>query len=799
MKAHLLTLSLLAVFIETFAQSAFVNWLDQNHARFIENIGQFAGKNQYKNEQILYAIDEGRLQVHFTKDGFTYCLDKIEKTHEHERRPNETGPEYEMRLRMQKIKLKVTTETVAIKWQGINSGTQIIPLDLAQDYFNYTINVNGEPKSINYIKGYKKLLYKNIYPNIDLEYTIHPRKGFKYSFILHPGANPGLIQMRVESSNAISMDEQGNLHYSTMFGDIIDHAPHTYYYYNPTITINSSFKKIGTNLFTFDLEPYNLAETVIIDPWTIAPSFSNSNRVWEIETDDLGNVYAYGGDTPARLRKYNSAGTLLWTYNTTWDTANYWMGTLRTNPVTGTSYITSGSNGEIRCINTTGGSVWFNNPNGILGPLYEYWKLDFNCDRTQLICGGMRAPNPFSLSNYRGVMINLNMSSGAVLGFLPVGWTALPKIKEVRSICTTPGNNIAFMTLDSIGEIYAPSMTLNYRDQNVYNFSYYTPSYSIDGNMGSSAMCADEYFLYTRSGSTLHKRNFSGGVIATVSIPGGSNTVSIDGISPDSNGLDVDASGNVYVGSSTGVYKFNSSLTLIASATTPNVVYDVAINPTSNEVVACGNGFIASVGITTGARVNLPCVVLPVQLVHFDAQCLPNDYIAIQWTTESEKDNEKFILERGFVPKGSIEVSWEVIATIKGAGNSHGIRQYEFIDKTARKGVDYYYRLKNVNKNGQQQYFKPIQVQCFDVNQNNFVYPTVSEATFTVQYNVAYSAQSIIEVLDMQGRKVYTKVPQNIIQDNVVETLNLGHLAKGMYLIVARTPEKTYSQKVTLK
>jgi len=229
------------------------------------------------------------------------------------------------------------------------------------------------------------------------------------------------------------------------------------------------------------------------------------------------------------------------------------------------------------------------------------------------------------------------------------------------------------------------------------------------------------------------------------------------------------------------------------------VVYDVAINPASNEVVACGNGFVASVGISTGARVSIPCVVLPVQLMNFQAQCLANDNVVLQWNTESEKENKEFVLERGFVPTGSVEVSWEKITTLKGGDNSTTVKQYEYIDKTAKKGVDYYYRLKTINKNGQNQYFAPIQVQCFGINENAFVYPTISEGSFTVQYSAAYSQNSTIEVFNMNGEKVFSKVPQNIIQDNVVETLNLGHLAKGMYLIVARTKEKVYAQKAIIK
>lgn len=409
----------------------------------------------------------------------------------------------------------------------------------------------------------------------------------------------------------------------------------------------------------------------------------------------------------------------------------------------------------------------------------------------------MRAPNPFSISNYRGVMININMSTGAIISYLIVGTIAGVKIKEVRTLCATPGNNFAFSTLDSIGEM-STGMTLNYKDQNIYNFSYGTPSYSIDGNMGFSGMRADANFLYTRSGSTLHQRNFGGGVLGSVAIPGGSHSTSFDGISPNNSGLDVDALGNIYVGSSTGVHKFNSALGLVSSAGTPNVVYDVAINPASNEVVACGNGFVASVGITTGARVSIPCVVLPVQLLNLNAQCLPSGHVNIQWSVEDQNEVKQFVLERGSVPTGSVEIAWEVISTFKNIENTT-IKQYEYIDSTIKKGTEYYYRLKYITKNGQHQYFAPIQVQCFDINEKAFVYPTISQGSFTVQYSSAYSKYSTIEVFNMNGEKLYSKVPQNIIQDNVVETLNLGHLSQGAYLIVVRTKEKVSTQKILIQ
>ena len=48
-----------------------------------------------------------------------------------------------------------------------------------------------------------------------------------------------------------------------------------------------------------------------------------------------------------QILKYNSAGTLQWTYNTPYDTSNVWLGTFAVDNL-GNSYVTAGSTAQIQ-------------------------------------------------------------------------------------------------------------------------------------------------------------------------------------------------------------------------------------------------------------------------------------------------------------------------------------------------------------------------------------------------------------------------------------------------------------------
>ncbi len=565
---------------------------------FIENKGQFNGRNKKPESNIMYAIDHGPYQVYFTRTGITYRLDKkLPRKKWDKTQPIQSEEHWKSIMDMRK-QVNMVSDIIHIDWTDCNPNTEIIATDARPDYFSYAMGNNNT--NYNQVKGFARLTYKNIYEKIDLEYEFHEKEGFKYAFILHPGADPSMIKMKFSESAKVTKDDEGNIKIQTQFGEITDHAPVTFYSEKRSDIIGSTFKLTGNEL-SFRLADYDRSKKVILDPWTVFPTSPNSNKVWEVETDNAGNVYAYMGDMPITLRKYNPAGALQWTYLTPWDSSGYWIGGMITHP-SGESYITSGSNGEIRKISTTGSQLWFNNPNALTS--YEYWSLAFNCDLTKLVIGGTRLQFSIPTPILRGTVMQINLANGAITQTVIVGFGNVigipPNIQEVSSICSAPNGNYYFLTLDTVGAIKDDLTSIAFKTQTSYNFDYYIPGYGFGTKQPISAIRATPTHFFTHNGIEIHKRDLlTGAVIANASIPSGISNTSFFGTKTQGNGgLDVDSCGNVYVGSGNGVYKFDSNLNLVASATTPGPVYDVDVS-NSGEVAASGNNFVATVSLSS--------------------------------------------------------------------------------------------------------------------------------------------------------------------------------------------------------
>lgn len=561
---------------------------------FIENRGQFyLTKVEAPDRKVLYAYDGLNTRIMFTKSGVVYDFRTREpkKRDIHEEKFS-SAKEY-MEEEEKEKKPIIKTDAVGFTWVGSNPNCQIIPEGKTEDYHSYSFYAGGIEKHENFIPGFTKLIYKDLYPGIDVEYVLHPESGIKYTLTVHPGADPSVIKMHY--SDRIHLNEQGNVEIGTKFGNIVDHAPKSFLAGNENEVVESSFEKSGKTI-GFKIGNYDKSKTLIIDPWVATPSLPNSNKIWETETDNAGNVYIYGGDTFIRVLKYNAAGALQWNYNTAWDSANYWIGGFIVQPVTGDVYMVTGSDARIRKTNTASTVQWTVNPNGVFGPIYEYWSLAFNCDLTKLCVGGSRLQSPLAIPpQIRGTVMDINMSTGAIINFNTVGYGSTlptPKVQEVSSVAMAPNGKYYFLTLDTIGAIpsnFNGTTPVSFKTGNGYNFNYYIPGYGFGTKQPISAIRANSSAVYTINGATLHKRDLNTGtIIATAPIPGGStSTIVIGGIVNNNGGLDIDSCGNVYVGSTNAVHKFDGNLNLLSSVATTFAVYDVDVN-SNGEVAACG-------------------------------------------------------------------------------------------------------------------------------------------------------------------------------------------------------------------
>ncbi len=587
MRHFLVVLGILCSSTVAFCQTSNIQWNGSltTGRSFIENKGQFNDLNPNTRSEVLFALDGGNSMIFFDKEGITFRSAKKVKNQDR-RKGDETKPKY--------LEEK---EFITMKWEGASTGSELIAVDMASDKHTYAmLQPDRSTIDLPNVRGFRKLIYRNLYPNIDVEYTVHEVEGIKYNIILHPGADVSNIKMLYGGSSGLTLDGEGNLVVPSVFGQITDHAPSTFYTASNK-PIDSRFKLKG-NMVGFELDAYDDSQAVTIDPWVTTPAFPNSGGIWDVDVDDLGNVYIYGGDTPMKLQKYSAAGALQWTYVTPWDSANYWIGTMVTEPTTGDCFITAGTDPRISRISTGGSNIW--TANG--GAFDEYWKLAFNCDYTRLMLGGTRLSLGGTAIQGYGYVFEIDMNTGAqinnaeVASISPGPINLISNPNEVRAMCASPNGKYYYLTLDTIG-VFDDNLNLGYQDNSGYAFSYRVAGYGAT-NQSINAMAATTDHLYTQNGSIVEKRNIvDGSVLLSANIPGGITTSDpLAGNSVQNGGLALDSCGNVYVGSGTGVYKFDEDLNQLGFQSTPGRVYDVAVNP-QGEVVACGQGFVASVDL----------------------------------------------------------------------------------------------------------------------------------------------------------------------------------------------------------
>jgi gliding motility-associated-like protein len=576
---------------------------------FIENKGQFkVPAISEMQSPVHFAYDDGSTKILFTPKGLVYYFSEKRKVKEkeaeeieRERKEKVKSVEEYMEKEREERAITYKRDLVSAEWEGANQDVEIISEGQAPDYFSYVFYEGGVEKNVNYIYGYKKIIYKNLYPNIDVEYTFHPSDGIKYALILHPGADPS--QVKLKYSDKVKITDNGDVYVSTLFGSIVDHAPLSFYENNRSSVINSRFVKDGKTI-SFQLDNYDNSKTVVIDPWTQTPAINNSKGVWECERDGAGNAYIIAGDSPMKLLKYNAAGALQWTYVTPYDTATGWLGTLATD-LAGNSYVTMGSTAQINKVNNAGSSLY--NVTG--GSMDEYWDITFNCDQTKLIVGGTRL-NAFPTVLGYGTIFDINTGTGAVTATKNVGYTSpgpfgINNPDEVRAITSSHNAKYYYMTLDSLGSFdqnfsACPTATTLFKINSTYALGYKCEDWRPKGNSGIAAMKANKNFLYTQNGTTVHKRSLgSGAILASAAIPGGVSTASMGSNQPGNSGIDLDSCGNVYVGSSNAVIKYDANLNQLSSSAVPFKVYDVAVS-TGGNVIVCGATGVASTVTRTG-------------------------------------------------------------------------------------------------------------------------------------------------------------------------------------------------------
>lgn len=231
-------------------------------------------------------------------------------------------------------------------------------------------------------------------------------------------------------------------------------------------------------------------------------------------------------------------------------------------------------------------------------------------------------------------------------------------------------------------------------------------------------------------------------------------------------------------GSSWNALGSGMNSTVFALAWYPNCLY-------AGGMFTTAGGVAASRIATWGAA---PCVTtLPIELLSFNGQC-EKDQIKLHWQTASEQNNDYFTIYVSNDSSAGGGFEWVEIGTIKGAGNSSTIRNYEFtapmLDPLVGRRA--FYRLKQTDHDGKYEYFGPISVKCDTRNEWDLILqntPATEELTGTLflpdDFNSAYLTLCIY---DLYGREINSQQLLASKGSNFFK-INLNELSDGVYFI----------------
>lgn len=165
------------------------------------------------------------------------------------------------------------------------------PLDTYNNYFFG----NDPSKWAGNCKVYQAILFKNVYPHIDVRYYTN-NGDLKYDIIVNPGGDAGNIALQFDGVDKLSTRYE-NLNIQTSVGEVNELKPYCYTSGSKgKTTVNARFKVKGSKV-TFQFDAYDRQSTLVIDPSLVFSTFTGSradNWGYTATYDNQGNLYAGG-------------------------------------------------------------------------------------------------------------------------------------------------------------------------------------------------------------------------------------------------------------------------------------------------------------------------------------------------------------------------------------------------------------------------------------------------------------------------------------------------------------------------
>lgn len=219
-------------------------------------------------------------------------------------------------------------------------------------------------------------------------------------------------------------------------------------------------------------------------------------------------------------------------------------------------------------------------------------------------------------------------------------------------------------------------------------------------------------------------------------------------------------------------------------------------NVTSMRVLS--NTFVSFLGENIAAQAgfdNIAAdnVALPIELTTFQGKTSKSG-IVLNWSTASELNNEKYIVEHSTEGK-----NFESIGVIQGRGTTLAQQKYTFLHENASLGI-HYYRLKQLDFDGKFT-FSPIISVNFNKNNKTIspIYPNPSSTGWVfMDYTTDHEGTLQIATYDVVGRLISSETLPINEGDNKLQWY-INATEKGVFFVKIYDGETLMLNKLYIK
>lgn len=248
---------------------------------FVENKGQV-------EKCVKYHIKMPYGSVYFTPEEIAYqFLHKKSKENTEEQRSF---------LKEKESPQGITAENFMMKFIEANERVQVRGMDEIETRVSFFRG--KDPR--NWVKGartYKKVLYKELYPQIDL--IVYGSRGrIKHEYRVRVGGEVEKIKARYEGIESLRINERGQLEIVGSKGVLREDVPLSFQIIdNKKVEVKTEYMVDKDNTLRFKVRKYRKDKELIIDPGLEYSTYlgsSDQDYGWGIAVDKSGNAYVTG-------------------------------------------------------------------------------------------------------------------------------------------------------------------------------------------------------------------------------------------------------------------------------------------------------------------------------------------------------------------------------------------------------------------------------------------------------------------------------------------------------------------------